>query len=185
MKYIIFTFFSLILFSCSEDYNIKPIGQLRLEYPEPQYRIFDSDCAYSFEYSDFSKIEKRKEDCWYSINYPEMKANIFLTYFPIADKEDLGNKIKDSERFVQEQTVKASYIAPQEFHFPEKRVFGTLYELGGESAINLQFHATDSTHNLLSGSIYFSTPPRYDSLRPAIQYIKEDLVHLIETLEWN
>src|SRR5690625_7828459 len=100
MKYIIFTFFSLILFSCSEDYNIKPIGQLRLEYPEPQYRIFDSDCAYSFEYSDFLKIEKRKADCWYFINYPDMKANIVLTYFHIADKLHLLNKIKTHDPFL-------------------------------------------------------------------------------------
>lgn len=185
MKYLTLFVISIILLSCSNDYTIKPIGQLRLEYPEPQYSKFKSECSYSFEHSNYSKIKKRKEDCWYSINYPEMKANIFLTYFPISNKEDLGKKIKDSERFVQEQTVKASYIAPQEFQFPKKRVFGTLYELGGESAINLQFHATDSTNNLLSGSIYFSTPPKYDSLKPAIQYIKEDLVHLIETLEWN
>lgn len=185
MKYLITAIITFCLIACNDDYNIKPIGQLRLEYPAPQYSVFDPDCSFSFEHSNHSMIEQRKGNCWFSINYPEMKANIFLTYFPIADNEDLATKIKDSERFVQEQTVKASYIAPQEFHFPEKRVYGTLYELGGESAINLQFHATDSIQNLLSGSIYFSTPPKYDSLRPAIQYIKEDLVHLIETLEWN
>jgi gliding motility-associated lipoprotein GldD len=60
-----------------------------------------------------------------------------------------------------------------------------LFELGGDSAINLQFHATDSTQNLLTGSVYFSTPPKYDSLQPAINYLKKDVVHLIETLKWK
>src|SRR5690606_40820741 len=86
---------------------------------------------------------------------------------------------------LQEQTVKASYISPREFIFDDSKVYGTLFELGGDSAINLQFHATDSTRNLLTGSIYFSTPPKYDSLQPAIQYIKNDVIHLIESLKWK
>lgn len=185
MKYIL-PFLGLLLFvSCKEDYTIKPIGQLRLEYPAPVYRPFFSDCNYTFEYSDLAERRDKENPCWFVLHYPEMKANIYLTYFPIKDREDLALKIKDSEKFVQEQTVKASYIAPREFVFEEKKVYGTLFELGGESAINLQFHATDSLKNLISGSVYFSTPPQYDSLQPAIQYMKKDVMHLIETLEWK
>src|SRR5690606_12740804 len=114
-----------------------------------------------------------------------LKANVYLTYFSIDGKDDLAEKIKDSEKLVQEQTVKASYISPREFVFDDKKVYGTLFELGGDSAINLQFHATDSIQNLLTGSVYFSTPPKYDSLQPAINYLKQDVIHLIETLEWK
>ena len=114
-----------------------------------------------------------------------MKANIYITYFPVDGKEDLAIKIKDSEKFVQEQTTKASYIAPREFLFEEEKVYGTLFELGGESAINLQFHATDSIKNFISGSVYFSTEPKYDSLQPAINYLKRDVIHLVETLRWK
>ena len=174
-----------LLFSCKEDYTVKPIGQVRLEYPQPKYLDFDSDCAFTFKYSDQSIIKEKENPCWFVLHYPEMKANIYLTYFEIKGKEDLAMKIKDSEKLVQEQTVKASYISPREFIFDDSKVYGTLFELGGDSAINLQFHATDSTRNLLTGSIYFSTPPKYDSLQPAIQYIKNDVVHLIETLKWK
>lgn len=185
MKYILPVLGLLLFVSCKEDYMIKPVGQLRLEYPEPVYRQFSSDCQFTFEYSDLVEKRDKENPCWFVLHYPEMKANIYLTYFPIEDREDLAVKIKDSEKFVQEQTVKASYIAPREFVFDEKKVYGTLFELGGESAINLQFHATDSLKNLISGSVYFSTPPQYDSLQPAIQYIKKDVMHLIETLEWK
>lgn len=179
-------FMALLLFvSCKEDYNIKPIGHVRLEYAEPIYKKLESDCHFTFDYSNLAQKMDKENPCWFVLHYPEMKANIYLTYFPVENKEDLATKIKDSEKFVQEQTVKASYIAPREFIFDEKMVYGTLFELGGESAINLQFHATDSLQHLLSGSVYFSTPPQYDSLQPAIQYLKRDVVHLIETLEWK
>lgn len=185
MKY----FFAFILFftflACKEDYTIKPVGQVRLEYQEAVYREFQSDCPFEFEYSVFSKELEKENPCWYVLQYPEMKANIYLTYFHINGKDDLAKKIKDSEKLVQEQTVKASYISPREFIFDDKKVYGTLFELGGDAAINLQFHATDSTQNLLSGSVYFSTLPKYDSLQPAINYLKKDLIHLIESLKWK
>lgn len=185
MKYFAVLILFAVLASCKEDYNLKPIGQVRLEYPEPIYRQFDADCHYTFDYSKFSNLQPKKEPCWYILYYPEMKANIYLTYFEVNGKEDLAIKIKDSERLVHEQTVKASYISPREFIFDEKKVYGTLFELGGESAINLQFHATDSLKNLISGSVYFSALPKYDSLQPAIQYIRNDVIRLIETLEWK
>lgn len=185
MKYFIALLSLLTLLACKDDYTIKPIGHVRLEYPEPNYKSFISDCDFTFEYSDLAEKRDKENPCWFVLHYPDMKANIYLTYFPIQSQEDLAIKIKDSEKLVQEQTVKASYIAPREFIFEEKKVYGTLFELGGESAINLQFHATDSLKNLISGSVYFSTPPQYDSLQPAIQYMKKDVMHLIETLEWK
>lgn len=185
MKYFSGLILLIVLISCREDYGLKPIGHVRLEYPEAVYQNFDSDCNYSFEFSNQSKPMQKGEVCWYVFHYPEMKANIYITYFSVNGKEDLAMKIKDSEKVVHEQTVKASYISPREFIFDEKKVYGTLFELGGESAINMQFHATDSTKNLISGSVYFSTPPKYDSLQPAINHIKKDVVHLIETLKWK
>ncbi len=186
MKYFSGLILLILLISCKEDYGLKPIGHVRLEYPEPIYQQFNSDCNYTFEYSNQSKpMQKGQNPCWYVLHYPKLKANIYITYFPVNSKDDLAIKIKDSEKVVHEQTVKASYISPREFIFDEKKVYGTLFELGGESAINMQFHATDSTKNLISGSVYFSTPPKYDSLQPAINYIKKDVIQLIETLKWK
>lgn len=173
------------ILGCKESYVIKPSGEVRLEYPQHQYKTLNTDCPYSFEYSVFSREKENKKPCLLILNYPEMRANIHLTYFPVDGREDLSEKIKDSEKFVQQQTAKASFISPQEFLFEENDVYGTLFELGGDSALNLQFHATDSTRNILTGSVYFTTEPNYDSLRPAIKYLKEDVVHLIETLRWK
>lgn len=180
-------FFSLLfLVACEKNEQVKPLGEVRLEYPTPKYKTFDSPCQYTFDYSTLANVVlSKKGECQYTIHYPKMKANIFLTYFPVKSKEDLIIQIKESEKFVQEQTVKASYISPREFQYPTHKVYGTMFELGGESAINYKFHVTDSTRNFISGSVYFSTKPNPDSLAPAIQYLQKDVMKLIETVRWK
>ncbi|GGE87604.1 gliding motility-associated lipoprotein GldD [Chishuiella changwenlii] len=187
LKTIIALCSSAIFFvSCNKnDETAKPMGQVRLEYPQQTYVKFAKDVPYTFQYSNFGKIIEGRTTNSFNIVYPKMNATIFLTYFPVKSSEDLAIHIKESEKFVQDQTVKASFISPQEFTFPKKRVFGTMFELGGESAINIQFHATDSTNNFLSGSVYFKSQPKPDSLAPAIDYLKADVKKLIETLEWK
>ena len=61
---------------CTQQTLPKPYGELRLEYPEPHYRRFESPCGYQFEYSDFARVEPAKGACWYYINYPKMKAKV-------------------------------------------------------------------------------------------------------------
>ncbi|MGV0947128.1 gliding motility lipoprotein GldD [Empedobacter falsenii] len=177
---------AIFFVSCNKSEEVaKPLGQVRLEYPQQTYLSFKENVPYTFQYSNFGKVIAGKKPNSFNIVYPRMKATIYLTYFPVQSPQDLIVQIKESESFVQEQTVKASFISPQEFSFPEKKVFGTMYELGGESAINIQFHATDSVKNFLAGSVYFKTQPKPDSLAPAVDYIKKDVKKLLETLEWK
>ncbi len=182
-KKLMFTFLGFLAVSCSQETQPKPSGELRLEYPKAAYQKFTSPCNFSFEYSDFSKIENAKNACWYYIDYPKMKAKVFITYFPI--KNDFDLHVKESEKMVYEHTIKASAIDTKSFNFPDRKVFGNFYELKGPTASNLQFFATDSTKHYLTANLYFNTRPKPDSLAPAINYIKEDLRHFIETLEWK
>lgn len=178
-----FALSALVIVSCSEDTVPKPYGELRLEYPKPEYQHYSSPCGYSFEYSDFAKIEKGKGNCWYYINYPEMKAKVFITYFPI--KNDFEAHVKEAEKMVYEHTVKASAIDTKSFNYENKKVFGNFYELKGQSASNIQFYATDSTKHFVTANLYFNTRPKPDSLAPAIDYIKKDMMHLLETFKWE
>lgn len=174
----------IFLFSCSGEVSPKPYGELRLEYPEAKYLDFQTPCGYGFQYSDFARVEKSpKGECWYYVNYPKMKAKIFLTYFPI--KNDLNLHIKEAERMVYEHTVKASAIETKAFEYAEKKVFGNFYELKGQTASNIQFYATDSTRHFVTANLYFSTRPRPDSLAPAIDYIKKDVIRMLDTFSWT
>ncbi len=182
-KNLIFILLSIVLVSCGKETLPKPMGELRLEYPKPRYIDFESPCDYSFQYSDFSRIEPSKQPCWYYINYPKMHARVFITYYPI--RNDFDKHIKEAEKLVYEHTIKASAIETKSFSYPEKRVFGNMYELEGQSASNIQFYATDSTKHFLTANLYFNTRPKPDSLAPAIQYIKNDILHMIDTFKWK
>ena len=182
-KKIMYTFLGFLVISCAQETLPKPSGELRLEYPEAKYVDFSSPCNFGFQYSSFAKIENAKNPCWYYIDYPEMKAKVFLTYFPI--KNDFDLHVKESEKMVYEHTIKASAIETKSFNFPEKNVFGNFYELSGPTASNLQFFVTDSTKHYVTANLYFNTRPKPDSLAPAIDYIKKDLMHLVETFQWR
>ncbi|MFN4362858.1 gliding motility lipoprotein GldD [Chryseobacterium hispalense] len=182
-KNTIFIFIALVLLSCSKDPVPKPYGELRLEYPAPKYQKFENNCAYTFEYSDFAKITDAKKPCWYYLSYPKMKAKIFVTYYPIQN--DFAAHIQEAEKMVYEHTIKASAIDTKSFEYPEKKVYGNFYELKGQSASNLQFYITDSTKHFVTAYLYFNTRPKPDSLAPAVDYIKKDMKHLLDTFEWK
>jgi gliding motility-associated lipoprotein GldD len=44
---------------------------------------------------------------------------------------------------------------------------------------------TDSTKHFLRGAVYFNTATKNDSLAPVIRYLKQDAIHLIQTLRWK
>lgn len=175
--------FTTLFHYCGNDSLPLPFGHLRLEYPKHSYQSFTSDCPFSFEFSQYAKIIPRKENCWLNIYYPKMKAVVHITYYPV--KHNLIALMEQSQKMVYEHTIKADGITTKSFEFPEKRVFGNLYTLTGESATNLQFYATDSVKHFVSSHIYFRATPNPDSLAPAVDYIKKDIIHMIESWNWK
>lgn len=173
----------LMLVSCAKDPLPKPVGELRLEYPAPVYKPFNSGCNYNFEFSNFARVEPAKKPCWFYINYPKMKAKVFITYFPI--RNDFMLHVKEAEKMVYEHTIKASSIDTKSFSYPEKKVYGNFYELKGQTASNIQFYVTDSTKHFVTANLYFNTRPKPDSLAPAVEYVRKDLRHMIDTFKWE
>ena len=179
----LFLLFLLPLFiSCNDDVLPKPKAYLSLTYPKKSYETLALKRPYSFEV--LKKITVINEaNNWLKIKYPNLKASIDITYRPINN--NLKELLTEAEKLVFKHTVKAEQIIPKDFVNPEKRIFGSLYEITGNAASQIQFHITDSTNNFLKGSLYFYTKPNYDSILPAVAYIKEDILHLVETLEWQ
>jgi gliding motility-associated lipoprotein GldD len=52
-------------------------------------------------------------------------------------------------------------------------------------ATSFQFYTTDSTKHFLRGAVYVKTATANDSLAPIIHFLKQDAIHLIQTLEWK
>lgn len=172
----------IITTSCKDDVLPKPKGYLSLEYPENKYKTLELDRPYSFEIPKQS-INVDEKNNWLKIKYPNLKASIDITYRPVEN--NLSELLTEAEKLVFKHAVKAEQIIPRDFVNDENSVYGSLYEITGNAASHLQFHATDSTDNFIKGSLYFYAKPNYDSILPAVAYIKEDILKLMESLEWK
>lgn len=182
MRNLILLIILSIFVSCNEDVLPKPKAYLSLKYPKKSYKKLELKRPYSFEFLKNTIVINDAKN-WLKIKYPELKASIDITYRPVSN--NLKELLTEAEKLVFKHTLKAEQIIPKDFVNPKKRVFGSLYEITGNAASQIQFHITDSTNNFLKGSLYFYAKPNYDSILPAVAYIKEDILHLVETLEWK
>jgi gliding motility-associated lipoprotein GldD len=176
--------FSCIFFgiSCRNEVLPKPKAFLKLEYPANAYKQLNTACNFDFEISKNAKVTL-KDNCWLVIEYPKLKATIYITYRPV--RNNLEEILKEVEKLTFEHTVKANAIQARPYENFDKKVFAKLYSLEGNVATNIQFRATDSLKHVLSGALYFYAKPNYDSIRPALKYLEKDIIHLVETLEWQ
>lgn len=193
MKRVIFCVVILLLFalltsvSCNRrsSHMPKPTGYFRLDLPEKNYKEFDKDCPFKFEMPTYSFVvnDDRPEFCWFDIYFPKLKAKIYLTYKPVNN--NLHSHLEDSREFVYKHTVKADAIQEIRFENDSLDVYGMLYDLKGNTASAIQFFLTDSVNHFLRGSLYFNVRPNKDSLAPAIDFIRDDIIHIIESFEWK
>jgi len=172
----------LLLFSCKETSIPKPKGYLSLQYPTPVYTSLALQEPYAFHVSN-QAIVTGLPNHWLKITYPHLKATIDITYRPVEN--NVRALLFEAEKLVFEHTLRADDIVVTNFMAPERKVFASLHEITGNAASQLQFHATDSVRHFIKGSLYFYAKPNYDSILPAVQYLKKDITTLLETLEWE
>ncbi|MBN2274170.1 MAG: gliding motility lipoprotein GldD [Bacteroidales bacterium] len=180
----------LVLFpavSCKKTYTPKPRAYFRIDLPEKAYRQYSTECPFTFEYPVYGEIVeytgKDAEPCWNNIEFSQFKGKIHLTYKPV--NENLADYIEDIRMLAYKHIIKADDIIDKPFYYPDRHVYGILYDIRGNTASSVSFFATDSLHNFLSGSLYFGVPPNIDSIAPVLEFLKEDILHLIETLKWK
>lgn len=173
---------SISLLACKEDPYPKPKSYLHLAYPMAQYKQFINDCPYSFAISEESSIQF-KPGCSAQVIYPNLDATVHITYRSVQN--NLKEILSEADRLTTKHTVKADVIIPYPFENREKKVYGVLFEVQGQSASNVQFHVTDSSKHVLTAALYFKVRPNYDSIYPAVDYIKNDMMKMMETFEWN
>ncbi len=169
--------------SCGGDTVPKPQAFLRLDYPMGTYVPYDGSCPFTFPYNSLAQI-KDKGNCNLTIEYPKMKATVFLTYKEVTD-DNLNDLLRDAQKLTYEHVIKADGIGEQAFIRPENKVYGMFYQVGGDAATNAQFYVTDSVKHFLTGSMYFYAKPNYDSIMPAASYIKDDIRTMMEYLKWK
>ncbi|MDG2371633.1 MAG: gliding motility lipoprotein GldD [Flavobacteriaceae bacterium] len=171
----------VLIISCSEIDQPKPRAELSLNYPRPEYKKSDTEIQFNYEYNSFAKIIKAPKG--QNLFYPELKATLYLSHSTI--KNNLDSLLNDAYKLPSKHLRKAQEIPERVFINQEKKVYGTMFNVVGDAASQIQFFLTDSSYNFLIGSLYFYVKPNYDSILPAVKYIERDIIKLIETLEWN
>lgn len=183
MKYLFVIFgFMLLVTSCGENVIVKPKAMLHLQYPEPVYRTIELGCPFSFELNVHANITKR-DNCWINLVYPNMKATIHLTYREVED--NLDSLLFDAQKLTYNHAIKASVIDDLAYEDSIKKVYGMYYEIGGNAATPSQFFITDTINHFITGSIYFNAKPNFDSIYPAVEYLRRDIRRIMESIEWN
>ena len=178
---------ALCLAGCHENNTPKPKGYFRIDFPEKRYTTYRSDCNYSFEYPVYAVITPFKgaeeEPCWINIEFPGYKGKIHLTYKALNN--DLAKYVEDIHTLAYKHIIKADDIIEKPVSYPDRKVYGLIYDIRGNTASSMSFYLTDSSRNFLSGALYFSVIPNKDSLAPVIRFFTRDINHLVETLNWS
>jgi gliding motility-associated lipoprotein GldD len=178
---------TFLFISCEEENPVpKPKGYFRIKLPEKNFLVYDKNCAFTFETPVYSKLDTSpavKEPCWININYTPFDATLFLSYKSINN--NLASYLEDARSLTYKHISKANDIDEYVIKRPDSKVYGLLYDVKGNAASSVQFYLTDSTRHFVRGALYFNNVPNFDSVSPVLDFLKKDISHFIETLEWK
>jgi len=179
---------AFIWVACEQSYVPKPKGYNRFELPKHEYQSLPDTLPYQFEYSKHAQVLKDSswisDRYWVEIYYPQYKADVHITYKVVNNRDSLKEYLDDAYFLTAKHQIKASGIDETIAKTPSQKTV-VYAELSGEVPSQFQFFTTDSTKNFLRGALYFNTSVQNDSLKPAIDYVKVDIVHMMNTLKWN
>jgi gliding motility-associated lipoprotein GldD len=189
-KIILICLLMFVLCACKTDAPVpKPPAYLRTELPEHKYRFVSNDCPYELKLADIYNykpcIFQKSNFCMQQIDLGPLNGSLYLYYINIASKDSLPSIINYANDKVDEHKIKADKIDFRQLIDKDKRVFGTFFELKGNVATNFQFYLTDSTNHFVRGEVLLNCRPNYDSLKPSLEYLKQDLLELVNNFKWK
>lgn len=185
-KIIISLFFTLIIFSCNNPNLPKQNGFFRIEFKEPYYSIYEeTDTSLNFYYNSNSTDLDQIGNNQFIFDYSDLDLSLNLSFYNIKGSQDLEKKSRDFSLILDTHTKKSNGVILREYDNNNRRIFGKLYEIKGDVASPIQFYLTDSISNFISGSVNLKFKSNYDSIYPSIQYVKNDILVLFESINWN
>ena len=155
--------------------------------PDTSYVDFGAkypNYPYTFALSANAVVQPRADEpYWINIYYPMVDATVHCSYKPV--KNNLRELTNDALEFVYRNASFANSIPEREYMHPEAKVYGVLFDLEGNTASSCQFFITDSTRHFFRASVYCNCQPNADSLAPVYNYLRTDIIKMVETFEWK
>lgn len=182
------TSFGCVVFLSCVEYMPKPHGYFRIEPEMTVYKpIALTDRPYQFNISQAVQLElplRGENATWMNIAYPELNAKIYCAYSRITSRS-LCQAMEESRLLISRQLIQGESALEKIYSNPGNRVYGSLFLLEGGSASPIQFFLTDSVSHFFRGGLYFDCKPNADSLAPAVQYVREDIIEIIQSFNWK
>lgn len=180
--------FMITLSGCDQDYIPKPRGYFRIEMPDKKYVEYNEpSCPFSFDIPSYAQVvpdpSPQAEACWVNVEFTPFKGTLYLSYKEL--EKNLPKLIEDSRNLSMKHISKASGIEEEILTDPISKKYGTIFHVKGSAASALQFYLTDSTKNFVRASLYFYAPPNPDSLAPVLNFVEQDIRHLLESFRWK
>ena len=188
-KYGFIALLGVMCMACNKVATPRPYGYYRISVPDTAYVDFAAQYPrypYAFALSQNAVVKPRAdvdEPYWINIYYPALDATIHCSYKPV--QRNLRELTNDALEFVYRNASFANSIPEREYRHPEAKVYGVLFDLEGNTASSCQFFVTDSTNHFFRASVYCNCPPNADSLAPVYQYLRRDVIKMVETFEWR
>ena len=187
LEFLILGLAVLLLASCAKTGAPKPYGYYRITVPDTSYVPFESQYPsypFSFALSRNAEVRPRADEpYWINLYYPALDATIHCSYKPV--RNNLRELTNDALEFVYRNASFANAIPEREYAHPEAHVYGVLFDLEGNTASSCQFFITDSTKHFFRASVYCNCPPNADSLAPVYNYLRADVIKMVETFKWT
>lgn len=184
----------IFILGCSEKYTPKPRGFFRIGFPDKNYTKIDEKFPYRFEIPQYAvvtpDIRNPGNPWWINVEIPGNKAEVHISYYQLihngtSKRQHLARLMEETRELAYKHSIKANAIEEQLYQNPENDVYGILYRIEGNAASPMQFFLTDSSSHFLRGALYIRATPDIDSLKPVVDFLGYDVVHLIETTSWD
>jgi gliding motility-associated lipoprotein GldD len=180
--------------ACNSPYTVgKKRGYFTIDFPAKQYQRFDQPgYPYTFEYPVYAVIKKdstffqdKADDWWINIDIPRFGGRIHISYKPINAYNRFDSLVEDGFKMAYRQHITMATGIQDSVFSTRAGLQGIYFNLGGNTATANQFFVTDTVHHFLRGALYFDATPNADSLGVVNEFLKTDLLHLINTLQWR
>jgi gliding motility-associated lipoprotein GldD len=186
----------MIFAACSDGniYTPKPRSYPKINYPDRAFTDFNAPyCNFSFRMPEYFEIQqdtsyfdrKPENDCWFNLYLKEFDATLYCNYVEVGKSKTFDELKNDAFKITDFHNKRATYID----EILLKNQFGMkgiAFEVEGPVASHYQFFLTDEKQDhFFRGSLYFQSQSKPDSLKPMLDFVKQDLDSLIYTFKWD
>jgi gliding motility-associated lipoprotein GldD len=91
----------------------------------------------------------------------------------------------DTRKLAYKHTIKADEIEEIEVNNGNNGTSGIIYDLKGNTATNLNFYISDGKKHFMRGALYFNAKTTNDSILPVFNFLRQDVIKMIESTQWK